>query len=130
MLEIANHGKWIDFVGPVTQEKVIEEMMACDLFVMPTYTEGFPNAVLECMLTQTPIIVTPVGAIPEMLDFDNNPCGIKIRPQNVEDIVVAIRSAIDNEELKNDLTYRACCRVRELFSLPKIGQQLYSVWRS
>ena len=130
LLEIANHGQWIDFVGPVTQEKVIEEMMGCDVFVMPTYTEGFPNAVLECMVTKTPIIVTPVGAIPEMLDFDNNPCGVKIGVKNVKDIISAIQSTIDNEGLKNDLTERAYQRVHELYSLPKVGQQLYSVWRS
>lgn len=130
LLEIANHGNWIDFIGSVTQERVIEEMMACDVFVMPTYTEGFPNAVLECMVTKTPIIVTPVGAIPEMLDFDNNPCGIKIRPKNVEDIVESIRFLIDNEEAKSDITQRAYQRVRELYSLPMVGRQLYSVWRS
>lgn len=130
LLEIANHGSWINFVGPVTQEKVIEEMVACDIFVMPTYTEGFPNAVLECMITRTPIIVTPVGAIPEMLDFDDNPCGVKIRPQNVEDIVEAIRSTLDNETLKNELTDRAYHRIHKFYSLPIVGQQLYSVWRS
>lgn len=130
LISLAKNGSWIQFVGPVSQETVIEELLSTDIFVMPTYNEGFPNAVLECMITKTPIIVTPVGAIPEMLDFDNDPCGIKIRPRNVDDIVSAIQSLIDDEELKKNLTQKALCRVKEQYSLEEVGKRLFNIWKS
>lgn len=130
LLDIANQGDWIHFVGPVPHERVMEELMAADLFVMPTYNEGFPNAVLECMISKTPIIVTPVGAIPEMLDFDQTPCGIAIRPHNVDDIVAAIRKLIDDDSQKKAMTERGYNRVREKYSLTTVGEMLFDVWKS
>ena len=130
LLEIARHEDWITFVGPVLHEKVIKELLSTDIFVMPSYNEGFPNAVLECMITRTPIIVTPVGAIPDMLDFDNDPCGVKILTHNVDDITRAICSLIDNEELKQTITQKAYRRVKEQYSLEQVGKRLFNVWRS
>ena len=129
LLNIANNGDWIQFIGPIAHENVIKELMAADIFVMPTYTEGFPNAVLECMISKTPIIVTPVGAIPEMLDFDNDPCGVKIRIKNVDDIVDAISSLINNMKKKIELTDRAYKRVKEKYNINIVVKMLFDLWK-
>ena len=39
-----------------------------DIFLLPSYGENLPNAILEAMAAALPIICTPVGALPEMLD--------------------------------------------------------------
>lgn len=130
LMEITDHGDWIHFIGPVKHEDVVKELLACDIFVLPTYTEGFPNVILETMLCKTPAIVTPVGAIPQMLDFDGEPCGISIRPQNVDDIVNAIENLIDNENLKTEITERGAKRVKELYGVECVCKQLYDIWRN
>lgn len=130
LLEIAGHGDWIHFIGPVKHDVVVREYLQCELFVLPTYTEGFPNAILETMLCKTPTIVTPVGAIPQMLDFDGQPCGISIRPRNVEDIVDAIQKLLGNEELEKTITERGYQRVKALYSVEKVCKQLFAAWNS
>ncbi len=125
---LAGSSDWLEFVGPVPHSKVIEELLGCDLFVLPTYTEGFPNIILESMLCKTPTVVTPVGAIPEMLDFEGEPCGISIRPNNVEDIVKAINSYF--KEKDKTMVQRGYTRVKAKYSLPVVCQQLYSVWKN
>ncbi len=130
LLEIAGHGDWIHFIGTIKHENVVKEYLQCDLFVLPTYTEGFPNAILETMLCKTPTIVTPVGAIPQMLDFDGQPCGISIRPRCVEDIVDAIQKLLDNDELKRTLTERGLKRVKELYSVKTVCKQLFDAWNN
>lgn len=128
LIQIAENCSWIEFVGAVSHDKVIEELLACDLFVLPTYTEGFPNIILESMLCEVPTIVTPVGAIPEMLDFNGEPCAVLIRPRNVEDIVSAITRILHNDNEKRAMTERGYVQVKTKYSLSIVCKQLYAVW--
>lgn len=48
-----------------------EELKRCyltsDLYVLPTYHEGFPRTLYECMVFGTPILTTFVGGIPYLM---------------------------------------------------------------
>jgi glycosyltransferase involved in cell wall biosynthesis len=43
-------------------------LQALDLFVQSSDTEGLPNAVLEAMATEVPVVATRVGGTPELID--------------------------------------------------------------
>lgn len=43
-------------------------LAASDIFVLPSITEGMPLAVLEAMAQRLPVIATPVGGVPELLE--------------------------------------------------------------
>lgn len=128
LLAIAENASWIDFVGPVGYDKVVEELMSCEICCLPSYTEGFPNIVLECMVTKTPIVATPVGAIPEMLDFDGKPCGIRINPRNVDDIVNALGTLLNNGEMQDRIVTNGYKRVSDLYNVQAVVLQLYNTW--
>lgn len=53
---------------PMDNKEVLKELKKSDFFIFLSYTEGFPNAVLEAMAMGLPIVATNVGAIPEMVD--------------------------------------------------------------
>lgn len=49
-------------------EKVYEWMDGLDIFLIPSYLEGMPRALIEAMSRACPAIGTAVGGIPEILD--------------------------------------------------------------
>lgn len=65
-----------------------------DLYVLPTYHEGFPRTLYEAMIFGTPIITTFVGGIPGVMLAGHN-C-LEIRPKSVESIVDTVEYAINN----------------------------------
>ncbi len=64
-----------------------------DIFVLPSYSEGIPNALLEAMAHALPIVSTTVGSIPHTIK--NGEEGILIEPSQPESLVKAIAQLID-----------------------------------
>lgn len=120
---------WIVFRGALPHETVIKEMLSSQIFVLPSYTEGFPNVILESMACGCGIVATNVGAIPEMLNIKSNkPCGICVSPQNKEELKVAILSLLNNSHLTMEYGKNAMNRVNSEYSISKIWEQLVKIW--
>jgi glycosyltransferase involved in cell wall biosynthesis len=58
----------VHFLGHVSEEDLPQMYQASDFFVLPTKElEGFGLVILEAMASGTPVLGTPVGAIPEVI---------------------------------------------------------------
>ena len=122
--------RWLSIPGNQPFDTVIAEMKSCGVFVLPSYTEGFPNVILESMACGTPIVATSVGAIPEMLNIDGKkPCGICVPKQNVEILRDAIVELLNDSKKAAELGDNACQRVKEQYAMPKVWGQLVDIWK-
>jgi glycosyltransferase involved in cell wall biosynthesis len=62
----------VTFPGIVTGQPKATLFAESDVFILPSYNENFPIAVLEAMAAGLPLVVTPVGALPEVLEEGRN----------------------------------------------------------
>lgn len=119
--------EWLEIQGEQPYEKVIEQMLSAAAFVLPSYTEGFPNVILEAMACACPIVATSVGAIPEMLA---DGAGLVVEPQAVEPLRGAILGLLDSPENAQAMGRVAAERVRQMYSMPVVWKQLNEIWSS
>lgn len=117
----------VEFIGELEHPLAMKVMADCDIFVLPSYTEGFPNVILEAMALEKPIIATSVGAIPEMLSGD---CGIVIKPKNVNELKISLVRLIQDEELCKRLGRNAAEKIKNHYSLDLIFTQYFEIWLS
>ncbi|BFL47589.1 glycosyltransferase family 4 protein [Lactonifactor longoviformis] len=118
--------KNIVFVGEKEHEDALDILSKSEVFILPSYTEGFPNAVLEAMALGKPIIATEVGAIAEML---SNKSGIVIQPQDTKAVEAALTKVLDDGELRKELGTNAYHRIRKQYDIDVIYNKYLSVWR-
>lgn len=67
-----------------------------DLLVLPTYAEGFPNVVLEAMAAGLPVVVSRVGAVPDVVQ--DGETGFLIEPKDVEGLGNALAKLVTDPE--------------------------------
>jgi len=108
-LEIKQHVTFPGWVDPDGRNKLLSD---ADVFLLPSYNEGLPMAVLEAMSWGLPVVTTPVGGIPELIT--NQETGLLVDPGNVPQLAEALESLIKNELLRLELGKAARKRVAPL----------------
>ena len=78
--------KNVCFTGDKSGEEKYNIFKSSHIFVLPSYTEGFPNVVLEAMATGLPIIATSVGGVKDVIQNGKNGFFIESNPPHPEDI--------------------------------------------
>lgn len=98
-LGIASYVSFTGMLGSASEVRAV--LLDSDIFVFPTQAEGLPRGVLEAMATGMPVLSTPVGGIPEVLDDK-----YMFAPKDVEGFSDMICHLIDNPEEMNLLSIR------------------------
>jgi glycosyltransferase involved in cell wall biosynthesis len=65
-----------------------------DIFVLPSFTEGLPLALLEAMSTAKPVVASSVGGIPAI--FSKAPIGRLVTPGNPDHLAAALSELISD----------------------------------
>jgi glycosyltransferase involved in cell wall biosynthesis len=85
----------VNLVGPIPHDSLMSFIHDSDALILPSYREGVPNVVMESLSTGTPVIVTKVGGIPEVVQENTN--GVFINALSGEGVKEAILKAKNTE---------------------------------
>jgi glycosyltransferase involved in cell wall biosynthesis len=116
----------INFLGEKTHAETLSMIAACDVFVLPSYSEGFPNAVLEAMALGKPIVASSVGAIPEMLA---NGAGSLVPPKDAKVLQYELQRVMDDQHFRNKIGSCAKERAIQNYSIEVVFDLYVSIWR-
>ena len=116
----------LEFLPEQSHDDAMQLMAAADVFVLPSYTEGFPNVIVEAMAMGKPIIATRVGAIPEMLAGE---CGVLVPPRDADALCAALRLVLSDADLRTALGAKAHDKARTEYAMDKVFEQCVSIWR-
>ncbi|MBF2050841.1 MAG: glycosyltransferase family 4 protein [Leptolyngbya sp. IPPAS B-1204] len=97
------------WVNPTQRDQLLAN---ASVFVLPSYNEGLPMSMLEAMAWELPVIVTPVGGIPEVITSERN--GLLVQPGNLTELTEAMKRLIQDYQLRNELGIAARNTVRVL----------------
>ena len=87
---------FVKYEGWIAGQKKIDCLNWEDVYILPSYNEGLPIAILEAMAYSHPIISTPVGGIPEIIKSGEN--GFLVKPGDTKAIADAIKFYIENRD--------------------------------
>ena len=95
-----------------------------DIYVIPSYHEGFPRTIWEAMANSVPVVSTNVGSIPFFLK--DNYSALLIKPKNTEEIVSSVTKLINNSDLRKTLIIEGIKLSKEL-TLDKQTKKLINI---
>jgi len=88
----------IDLPGWISHDDLPDYLNQLRLLILPSYTEGLPNIMLEAMACGTPVLATPVGAILDVL-IDGK-TGFIMENNSPECIAENVKRALDSPDLE------------------------------
>jgi len=114
-------------LGPQDATQVREWLAASQIFVLPSYLEGQPLAVLEAMAAGLAVVATRVGANPDVIRDGID--GLLVEPGDIDGLVTALRRLLTDPQLRTRLGAAARARVEAGHDLPMLGLRMEAVYR-
>lgn len=110
----------INFLGAIKEIDIVYNRAS--IFVLPSRSEGLPNALIEAMAHGLPCISFDINAGPSDL-IQNNVNGILIEDGNIKELTEQINRLIEQENLRNTLGANAIS-VRQKHEVRKVCSDL------
>ena len=123
-LNIQKHVVLHSWLDSTERDRLLEESSA---FVLPSFHEGLPMSMLEAMAWGLPVIVTPVGGIPEIIKHNKN--GLLVTPGDRKEISNALSRLIRDNTLRAYLGREARETVQD-FCIDKYTHSLRDIYLS
>jgi glycogen(starch) synthase len=112
-------GLEVRFSGYAPYEDAPARYREADVFVSPTYAEGFSNTVLEAMASGLPIVSCDAVGVRDCLRHDDN--ALLVQPGDVAALTAALSRLLADQRLRARLSATALEECRRVYSWPAVA---------
>lgn len=111
---------YVTFTG--FREDIPALMRAFDVFALTSRWEGFGVVLLESMAARTPVIVSDVSAIPEVVE--DKKTGLLVEPGNVQGFATAIESLLSAPDKRREMGEAGRERLEREFTVERMVDEI------
>jgi colanic acid/amylovoran biosynthesis glycosyltransferase len=119
-------GDRVRFLGAMAHTETLAEVARADVFVLASFAEGLPVALMEAMALGVPCVSTTIAAIPELICDGVN--GSLVSPANPETLCNVLSKLAQDGELRRQLGRRARATVEADYNLASNLDRLAGTW--
>jgi len=125
-------------VGYISEEEKWKLLKNADVFLFPTFYEGFGLPILEAQSVGVPVVASDNSSIPELIevqprienrDSASNRSAILINPNNPSEIAEAAYELISDKVLRNNMINRGYENVKR-FSWDKCAEKITKILKN
>jgi len=114
----------VRFLGHVTELELVTLYSMADVFVFPSFYEGFGVPLIEAMACGAPVITSNTSSLPEVA----GDAAVLIEPHNTGQIAKAMLQVLESEQLRDELRQKGYTRAQH-FTWPKSASKMLTVYQ-
>lgn len=122
-MELTNE---VEFTGYVTGNKKVKAFSEASILVLCSYNEGFPMVVLEAWSYGLPVVSTPVGGLPDVIEEGRNCLTFPFGDSKA--LAKQLSRLMADDTLRTDMGVYSQYFLRKHFSLAKINAMLEEIY--
>jgi colanic acid/amylovoran biosynthesis glycosyltransferase len=125
-------GRNVCFLGNVSDDSQLNELSNATIFILPCVVakngdmDGIPVSLMEAMYLRIPIVSTSISGIPELVQTGKE--GLLVEPENIGQIVNAVRTLLDDENLRTMIGESGRKKIVTEFNIHEEVRKLVSIW--
>lgn len=112
----------IVFPGWIAGEAKDRCFKEASIFCLPSYAEGFPMAVLDAWSYNLPVVTTPVGGLPDVLDDGKN--ALVFNPGDYKKLAEELEQLIDSPTLRQQIAQESHQLADTKFNIDTISDEI------
>lgn len=120
-------GHLVDFLGQLTEARVLEEFRNCRVLALASAQETAPMVVAQAQAASLPVVATAVGGLPEMIE--DRKTGFLVPVGEIEMLAGRLHEVLTQPPLANDIGRRAHYFATENYRADAVAERTIQVYR-